>query len=258
MLGVGAAYKRALRPSVEHRISLEVDMMILTWIPLLLAALPAPANTVGDIEIVPVTHASLILKWQGHVIYVDPVSRGADYSGQPKADLILITHTHGDHLDPGQIARSSKDDTIVVGPLAVQEQVTQARILRNGEKIQELGIGIQAIPAYNIKRGPSEGRLYHPRGEGNGYVLTMGSQRVYISGDTECTPEMKALHDIDVAFVCMNLPYTMPPEEAAECVNAFHPRVVYPYHYRGSDLQAFKSKVGPDTEVRIVDWYPGQ
>ncbi len=233
-------------------------MMILTWIPLLLAALPAPADTVADIEIVPITHASLILKWQDKVVYVDPVSRGADYTGQPKADLILITHTHGDHLDLGQIVRSSKDDTIVVGPLAVQEQVTQTRILKNGEKIRELGIGIQAIPAYNIERGPSPGRLYHPRGEGNGYVLTMGSQRVYISGDTECTPEMKALRNIDIAFVCMNLPYTMPPEEAAECVNAFRPKVVYPYHYRGSDLKVFESKVGPDTEVRIRDWYPGQ
>ncbi len=232
-------------------------MIALTWVPLLLTALTAPADTAGDIEIVPITHASLILEWEGHVVYVDPWGRG-DFSGQPKADLILITHTHGDHLDLGQIAESSKENTILIGPMAVQEQVTQARILRNGEKTEVLGIGIEAVPAYNIQRGPSPGRLYHPKGEGNGYVLTMGSQRVYISGDTECTPEMQALHDIDVAFLCMNLPYTMTADEAAGCVNAFHPKVVYPYHYRGTDLQAFKAKVSPDTEVRIANWYPGQ
>ncbi|MFZ0429400.1 MAG: MBL fold metallo-hydrolase [Acidobacteriota bacterium] len=231
-------------------------MLILSWIPLLFAVLPASVDQVGDVEVVPITHASLILKWQGRVVYVDPVSRGADYSGQPKADLILITHTHGDHLDLGQITQSSKEGTLVIGTLAVQQQVTQARVLRNGEKTEALGIGIEAVPAYNLVRGPSEGRFYHPRGEGNGYVLTFGTQRVYISGDTECTPEMKALRDIDIAFVCMNLPYTMAPDEAAECVNAFHPKVVYPYHSRGTDLQAFQSKVDPGTEVRLLEWYP--
>ena len=231
-------------------------MLILSWIPLLFAVLPASVDQVGDVEVVPITHASLILKWQGRVVYVDPVSRGADYSGQPKADLILITHTHGDHLDLGQITQSSKEGTLVIGTLAVQQQVTQARVLRNGEKTEALGIGIEAVPAYNFVRGPSEGRFYHPRGEGNGYVLTFGTQRVYISGDTECTPEMKALRDIDIAFVCMNLPYTMAPDEAAECVNAFHPKVVYPYHSRGTDLQAFQSKVDPGIEVRLLEWYP--
>ncbi len=234
-------------------------MLILSCIPLLFAVLPASVDQVGDVEVVPITHASLILKWQGRVVYVDPVSRGADYSGQPKADLILITHTHGDHLDLGQITQSSKEGTLVIGTLAVQQQVTQARVLRNGEKTEALGIGIEAVPAYNLVRGPSEGRFYHPRGEGNGYVLTFGTQRVYISGDTECTPEMKALRDIDIAFVCMNLPYTMDIDHAADAVLAFKPKIVYPYHSRGSDVKAFAQMVeakDKDIDVRLRDWYP--
>ena len=231
-------------------------MTSFAWMPLLLTGLAVPADTVGDLQITPITHASVIFEWQGHVVYVDPWGRG-DFTGQPKADLILITHAHGDHLDPAQIARSSKEGTIVIAPLSVQAQVTQARVLRNGEKTEALGIGIEAIPAYNLVRGPSPERRFHPKGEGNGYVLSFGDRRVYVSGDTECTPAMKALRDIDVAFICMNLPYTMTPEEAAECVNAFRPKVVYPYHCQGTDLNLFKSKVDSGIEVRIVDWYAG-
>jgi len=221
----------------------------------MLPFLAAAGMSSPEIEIVPIGHASLVLKWEGLVIHVDPTSRG-DYSGQPKADLILVTHNHSDHLDLAQIAALSRPDTIVVAPLAVQETVTGAEVLRNGGKREFKGILIEAVPAYNLKRGPSQGRLFHPKGVGNGYILNLGEKRIYISGDTACTPEMKALRDIDIAFVCMNLPYTMPPEEAAECVNAFRPAVVYPYHHRGSDLELFKRKVtAPGVEVRIVPWY---
>lgn len=208
-----------------------------------------------DVRIIPVTHASLILTWEGKTIHVDPWSRG-DYEGQPKADLILITDSHGDHMDLKQIAEVSKEDTVILAPLVVQATVTQAEVLKNGESTTIMGIGIEAVPMYNLKRGPDPGRLYHPKGRGNGYILTLGETRVYISGDTACTPEMKQLKDINIAFVCMNLPYTMPPEEAAECVNAFKPSVVYPYHSRGSDLEVFKKAVtAPGVDVRVLDWY---
>jgi L-ascorbate metabolism protein UlaG (beta-lactamase superfamily) len=208
-----------------------------------------------DVRIIPITHASLILTWEGKTIHVDPWSRG-EYEGQPKADLILITDSHGDHMDLKQIAEVSKEDTVIIAPLVVQETVTQAEVLKNGESTTMMGIGIEAVPMYNLKRGPDPGRLYHPKGRGNGYIVTLGETRVYISGDTACTPEMKQLKDIDIAFVCMNLPYTMPPEEAAECVNAFKPAVVYPYHSRGSDLEVFKKAVtAPGVDVRVLDWY---
>ena len=210
---------------------------------------------VGGVEVIPIHHGSLILKWQEKVVYVDPWSRG-DYTGQPPADLILITDIHGDHMDPGQVSRIRKEGTIIVAPAAVQKSVPEATVLSNGETIRPLGIQVEGVAMYNLKRGPEAGKLYHTRGRGNGYILTFGKERVYVSGDTECIPEMKALKDIDLAFVCMNLPYTMTPEEAAECVNSFRPEAVYPYHYRGSDVKVFERMVtAEDIEVRILDWY---
>ncbi len=209
-----------------------------------------------QVEVVPIYHASLILKWNGKAIYVDPWSQGK-YEGQPKADLILITDIHQDHLDLPQIAAVRKPDTIIVAAPAVQSSIADAQFLKNGDKTEVLGIRITAMPAYNMKRGPSAGQFYHPKGRGNGYLLEMSGKRIYISGDTECIPEMKQLTNIDIAFVCMNLPYTMPPEEAAQCVNEFRPKVVYPYHYRGSDVEAFKKAVtAPGVEVKLVNWYP--
>ena len=209
----------------------------------------------GGVEVVPIHHGSLILKWQGKVVHVDPWSRG-DYTGQPAADLILITDIHGDHMDPEQIARVRKEGTIIVAPAAVQKTVSEATVLSNGETIRPLGIQVEGVAMYNLKRGPEAGRLYHTRGRGNGYVLTFGKERVYVSGDTECIPEMKALKDIDLAFVCMNLPYTMTPGEAAECVNSFRPKAVYPYHSRGSDVKVFEREVTAEgVEVRVLDWY---
>lgn len=221
---------------------------------LLMSLLSTPVS--GEVQVIPITHASLILKWDDKVIHVDPWSRG-NYEGQPQADLILITDTHGDHLDSKQVVAVSKEDTIVVAPPAVLDTISWANVLKNGESEEFLGIKIEAIPMYNLKRGPNEEQVYHPKGKGNGYVLTLGETRVYISGDTACIPEMKELEAIDIAFVCMNLPYTMTPEEAAACVNEFRPKVVYPYHSRGSDLQAFKKAVTADgVEVIIEEWYP--
>lgn len=210
----------------------------------------------GLLKITPVTHGSLMLEFKGKVIHIDPWGRG-DYTGLPKADLILITDIHGDHLDPAQVRKLKKSGTKIVAPPAVAQTVTEALVLRNGRKKAVAGLEIEAVPMYNHKRGPSPGKLYHDKGRGNGYVLALGDKRVYISGDTACIPEMKALTDIDIAFVTMNLPYTMPPEEAAECVAAFKPKIVYPYHYRGSDLKVFTQALEShtDIEVRIRDWY---
>ncbi|MFZ0334631.1 MAG: MBL fold metallo-hydrolase [Candidatus Acidiferrales bacterium] len=210
----------------------------------------------GVVKITPIYHASLLIEAGGKNIYIDP-AKPANFSGLPPADLILITHDHGDHMDPGSIATISKSETEIWAPPAVVKTVTTAHAISNGETKIWGDWTIEAIPMYNIKRGPSPGTLYHPKGRGNGYVLTYGGKRFYFSGDTENIPEMRALKDIYVAFVCMNLPYTMPPDEAAEAVKAFHPQIVIPYHYRGSDLSVFKNDLqGTGIEVRLLDWYP--
>jgi L-ascorbate metabolism protein UlaG (beta-lactamase superfamily) len=210
----------------------------------------------GPVKITPLNHASTLIEAGGKTIYLDPV-KPAKLAGLPKADLILITHTHGDHLDPDSIREISQADTEILAPPAVVETLTSAKPLANGESKTWQKWTIEAIPAYNIKRGPSAGKLFHDKGRGNGYILTYGGQRFYFSGDTEGVPEMRALKNIDVAFVCMNLPYTMPPEEAADAVKAFHPKIVIPYHYRGSDLSVFqKALQGTGIEVRLLEWYP--
>lgn len=214
------------------------------------------ATSAGEVKITPIYHASLLIEAGGKNIYVDP-AKPANFSGLPPADLILITDIHGDHMDANSISQISKQGTEIVAPPAVVKTITSAQPISNGETKTWNGWSIEAIPMYNIKRGPAPGTLYHPKGRGNGYVLTYGGKRFYFSGDTENIPEMRALKNIDVAFVCMNLPYTMPPDEAAEAVKAFHPKIVIPYHYRGSDLNVFKNDLqGTGIEVRLLDWYP--
>jgi L-ascorbate metabolism protein UlaG (beta-lactamase superfamily) len=213
-------------------------------------------TTEGELKIRPIMHGSLMLEFRGKVIHVDPWSRGT-YTGLPKADLILITDIHPDHMDRAMVDQLKKETTVILAPAAVAETIREAQIIRNGETKTVDGITIEAIPMYNLVRGPSPGQLYHTKGRGNGYVLTLGGTRVYISGDTECVPEIKALRGIDVAFLCMNLPFTMPPEEAAECVKAFRPKIVYPYHYRNSDLSVFVNALKGESgiEVRVRNWY---
>lgn len=223
--------------------------------------LAAPASPMQmeepELQIHPVIHGSLVLEYGEQVVYVDPWGRG-DYDGLPAATVILITDIHSDHFDMETVARLMEVGTTVIAPDVVADEWGGIdRVLENGESITVAGIGIEAVPMYNIERGPAEGRLYHDKGRGNGYIVELGGKRIYISGDTECTPEMRALEGIDIAFVCMNLPYTMTPGEAAECVKAFRPDVVYPYHHRGSDLDVFTWELR-DTgiEVRVEDWYP--
>lgn len=218
-------------------------------------------TSAGQVKITPIYHATLLIQAGGKNIYVDP-AKPASFTGLPPADLILVTDIHGDHVDQDQasIKAISKPGTEIWAPSAVQKFVTTAAVISNGDKKKWGKWTIEAIPMYNMTRGPEAGKYFHDKGRGNGYVLTYGGKRLYISGDTEAIPEMKALKNIDVAFVCMNLPYTMPPEEAAEAVKAFHPKVVIPYHYRGNpatDLNVFKQKLeGSGIEVRLLDWYP--
>jgi len=212
--------------------------------------------TGGDIVITPITHASLQIEHAGKVIQVDPWSMGSDYSKAKAADVILITDNHGDHLDPPAMDKVKKAGTVVVGPKVITEKVADATVINNGETKTVAGISIEAVPMYNLTRGPAAGQLFHTKGRGNGYIVTLGGKRVYLAGDTECVPEIKALKNIDVAFIPMNLPYTMPPSEAADCVKAFKPKVVYPYHYRGSNVEEFSAALkGSGVEVRAVNWY---
>ena len=211
----------------------------------------------GDLRITPINHGSLMLQFGGKVIYVDPSNLGK-YTQKP-ADLILITHSHGDHMNRQRIDELKNDNTIIFGTERVTyaREVPEAQKMFAGDKKTVLGIDIEAVPAYNLTRGPKPGELFHRKGSGIGFVLTMGGKRVYISGDTECIPEMKTLQNIDVAFVSMNLPYTMSPSEASECVKAFKPKIVYPYHYTQSNLQEFTSAMlgTPGVEVRLRKWY---
>jgi L-ascorbate metabolism protein UlaG (beta-lactamase superfamily) len=213
-------------------------------------------TSAGPVKITPVFHAALEIEAGGKIIIVDP-AKPADFTGLPQADLILITDIHGDHMDADLVKKESKAGTEIIAPPAVVKTITTASPMANGEKKTWSGWTIEAVPMYNLTRGPAAGQLFHDKGRGNGYILTYGGTRFYFSGDTEGIPEMKALKNIDVAFICMNLPYTMPPEEAAEAVKAFHPKVAIPYHYRGSDLTVFqKGLAGSGVEVRLLEWYP--
>jgi L-ascorbate metabolism protein UlaG (beta-lactamase superfamily) len=193
------------------------------------------ATSAGELQITFVGHGTLMLGFGGKIIHVDPFSRLADYSTMPKADLVLITHAHGDHLDPSALAAIRTPTTKVVVAPVCEGKVGGAIVLHNGEQKQVAGVSILAVPAYNIVHTRPDGTPYHPKGEGNGYVLTFGDTRVYIAGDTENVPEMKALKNIAVAFLPMNLPYTMTPEMVADAARAFRPRILYPYHYGDTD-----------------------
>ena len=216
----------------------------------------------GDLHIQPINHASFAMGWSGETIYIDPVGGAAPYAGLPSPDLIFITHAHGDHFDPPTLTAVAGASTKIVAPKAVYDKMppdlqAKTSTMANGDKTEIMNVGVEAVPAYNLTQ---ERLQFHPKGLYNGYVLTLGGKRVYISGDTEDIPEMRALKDIDIAFVCMNLPYTMDVEHAADAVVAFKPKIVYPYHYRGSDVDKFAALVASksNVEVRLRDWYAKQ
>ena len=210
-------------------------------------------TSAGDLEITFLGHGTLILAFDGKIIHVDPFGRVADYAKLPKADLVLITHEHGDHMDLNALAHIRTGQTEVVLTATCAEQVSGGIVMRNGDTRTVKGVTIEAVPAYNIVHKRPNGQPFHPQGIGNGYILTFGDKRVYVAGDSENTPEMKALRDIDCAFLPMNLPYTMTPEMVADVAKAMQPKILYPYHYGDTDTSKLVAllKEQPGTEVRI-------
>ncbi|MGD1002349.1 MAG: MBL fold metallo-hydrolase [Candidatus Brocadiia bacterium] len=210
-------------------------------------------TSAGELKITFVGHGTLIFTFAGKVFHVDPYSRLADYETLPKADAILITHSHGDHFDPKAIAAARKDGTTVVLTEKAAEEMPGGIVMKNGETRTVAGVKIEAVPAYNVAHKRPTGEPFHPRGEGNGYVLAFGATRVYVAGDTEDIPEMKELKGIAIAFLPVNLPYTMSPEMAAHAAKAFRPKMLYPYHYGETDLSELSRLLAgeKDIEVRI-------
>jgi L-ascorbate metabolism protein UlaG (beta-lactamase superfamily) len=210
----------------------------------------------GDLEITFIGHGSLMFTFNGKVIHVDPFSKLAEYSKLPKADLLLITHEHGDHLDLKAVEAVSTDKTVLVLSKTCAAKLKGGIIMENGDTETVGGLKIEAVPAYNIVHMRSEGVPFHPRGIGNGYVITFGDKRVYVAGDTENIPEMKKLERIDCAFLPMNLPYTMNPEMAAEAAKAFKPKILYPYHYGDTDtsnlVQLMKDTQAVEIRIRMM------
>lgn len=223
--------------------------------------------TAALVEVYPISHATMALNWEDHLIYVDPVGGAEQFALYGTPDLILVTDIHGDHFNLETLQDIAGEESVLIVPEVVAEELPielfeRSVVLSNDELVTLFGITITAIPMYNL---PESDDSRHTKGRGNGYVLEHDGYRVYIAGDTADIPEMRALTDIDLAFVPMNLPYTMTVDAAADAVIEFAPRMVYPYHYRGqdglSDVERFKELVNagnPAVEVILADWYPAQ
>jgi L-ascorbate metabolism protein UlaG (beta-lactamase superfamily) len=210
-------------------------------------------TSAGDLEITFIGHGTLMMTFGGKIIHIDPYGKLADYTALPKADLIFLTHHHQDHLDPGALNPVRIEKTRIILTRLCADKVEGGIVMNNGETRTVEGIETAAVPAYNLIHKRDNGEPFHPKGEGNGYILKFGDTRVYIAGDTENIPEMKDLKNIDIAFLPMNLPYTMTPEMAADAARAFKPKVLYPYHYGDTDTSQILAllKDTPDIEVRI-------
>jgi L-ascorbate metabolism protein UlaG (beta-lactamase superfamily) len=210
-------------------------------------------TSAGDLKITFLGHGTLMLTFNERIIHVDPFSRVADYSKLPKADLVLITHEHRDHLDLDALALVRADETEVILTETCAKQVEGGIVMWNGDVHTAMGVTIEAVPAYNIVHKRENGDPFHPKGIGNGYIMTFGDKRVYVAGDTENIAEMKGLQDIDIAFLPMNLPYTMTPEMVADAATTIQPKILYPYHYSDTDTSKIVELLSeqPGIEVRI-------
>ena len=243
-------------------------MPVIALLPLVLLLLCADATTVtaaegpptdriatsaGPLDLTFLGHGTLMLIFKDTVLHVDPYGKVADYAALPRADLVLLTHDHADHLDQAALALVRTPVTDIVLPPVCADRVQGGLILKNGETRTVRGITVTAVPAYNLVHHRDNGQPFHPRGAGNGYLLDFGDTRLYVAGDTENIPEMAALKDVDIAFLPMNLPYTMTPEMVADAARAFRPRILYPYHYGDTDPQRLVELLRdqPDIEVRI-------
>lgn len=206
----------------------------------------------GPVVLSFIGHGSLMIQFGPIVTYIDPVTEFGDYSSLPKADLILITHAHFDHLDPKAIRQISEPKTQIIAASVCRDKVPAATLLANGGKCAVGNLEVEAVPAYNLVHKRPDQQPFHPKGEGNGYLLRFGGKCIYVAGDTENTPEMKGLKDIDVAFLPMNLPYTMTPEMVADAARAFQPHILYPYHFGDTDTRKLIDLLqGEKIEVRI-------
>lgn len=205
----------------------------------------------GPLTITFVGHASLIFEWNGEVIHIDPSSREANYMELPKATMILVTHHHGDHCDPASLKAITTDKTKTFMSAMAHQKWNQGMVLKNDQEITVNDITIEVLPAYNLVHTRDNGDPFHPKGDGNSYLLNIGDMRIYIGGDTENIPEMKALKDVDIAFLPMNLPYTMTPEMVADAAKAFKPRILYPYHYGKTDLNELLKLMADEKEVEV-------
>jgi L-ascorbate metabolism protein UlaG (beta-lactamase superfamily) len=211
-------------------------------------------TSVGNVELHFIGHGSLMFRVNGYAIYIDPVNSSGDYRFLPKADLILVTHDHYDHLDVPLINELKKEGTVVLTNEKSTEQIGWALPMYAGDRLEINNISIEAVHAYNIVNVRAPGEPFHPKGEGVGYVLTIGETKFYVAGDTENIPEMKELKNIEVAFLPMNLPYTMTPEMVADAAKAFQPRILYPYHYGETDTNEIIGLLkDSEIEVRIRD-----
>jgi L-ascorbate metabolism protein UlaG (beta-lactamase superfamily) len=252
-----------MRPTRRHFLSgTAAAIGSITLLPYIARAADIFTTGAGDITVHPVNHASFVMQTPVGTIYSDPVGDAVAYADLPRADLILVTHEHGDHYNADTLAALAGDDTPIITNPAVFGMLpdalkAKASEIANGGSTAFNGLTIDAIPAYNTTEGRTN---FHPEGRDNGYVLSFEGFRVYISGDTEDIPEMRALQDIGLAFLCMNLPFTMDANQAASAVAEFKPRFVYPYHYRGrddgsQDPAEFARLVGDAAEVKLHDWY---
>ncbi len=210
--------------------------------------IPTPG---GPLRITFIGHGTLRFDFSGRVIYVDPDGRLADFAAMPKADLILVTHQHGDHFDPQAIDVLRRAGTEIIVSPACLPLPAGARVMRNGDRAQAAGLAVEAVPAYNLVHQRPDGRPFHPRGEGNGYLVSFAGLRVYVAGDSEDIPEMAELRDIAVAFLPMNLPYTMTPEMTARAARSFRPRILYPYHFSATDPQRLLDLLGGDPAIEV-------
>lgn len=222
-------------------------------------------NKNSKFKVLPISHATAVLEWEKTVIYLDPVGGARAFEDHPEPDFVLITDIHGDHMSAETLMELQLGDARIIAPQAVKDKLPAGLqknlwVMNNGENLSYKGFNIKAIPMYNL---PESLDAMHVKGRGNGYLLEKNGKRVYISGDTEDIKEMRELKNIDVALICMNLPYTMTVEQAADAVNEFKPKKVIPYHYRGrngySDIDKFKNLVkaaNKDIEVEILEWYP--
>jgi len=210
-------------------------------------------TSAGDLEITFIGHGTLMFSFQGKTLHVDPVGMYADYTILPKADIVFITHEHRDHLDPSALGHIRTEKTTVVLTETCAGKVSGGLIMKNGDVKTVDGFRVEAVPAYNIVHLRSPGVPFHPKGVGNGYVINFGDKKVYVAGDTENTPEMKSLRNIDIAFLPMNLPYTMTPEMVADAAGAMKPKILYPYHFGNTDTSKLVElmKDTPGVEVRI-------